>query len=123
MYQCFAGFLSQENPGAKIARASEEEGHRDQHMYAQGFSSRVVITKTSPTWFQHDWSLKLAIGINVGLVIPLNLFASKAEWVVLYVLARDEEGFLSKEAIRRSYDGSLFDYRAKIHSRAEGKME
>ncbi|GJN27069.1 hypothetical protein PR202_gb15054 [Eleusine coracana subsp. coracana] len=40
-------------------------------------------------------------------------FAAKLEWTILYVLARDKDGYLSREAMRRVYDGSLFEYVAR----------
>lgn len=58
------------------------------------------------------------------MMINVCRLAGKLEWGVLYYIAKDEGGFLAKEAVRRCYDGSLFEYCAKMNAanKDEAKM-
>ncbi|KAK4427853.1 Peroxygenase [Sesamum alatum] len=84
-----------------------------------------IFTKYGKT-FPDKLTLRELWNLTEGNRDAFDIFgwiANKGEWAVLYILARDEEGFLSKEAIRRCYDGSLFEYCARVQRGAEAKME
>ncbi|KAL0414253.1 UNVERIFIED_CONTAM: Peroxygenase [Sesamum radiatum] len=80
--------------------------------YGQTFPDKLTLREL--------WNLSEGNRVSFDL---FGWFVNKGEWALLYILARDEDGFLSKEAIRRCYDGSLFEYCARIQRGAVEKME
>ncbi|KAK1413651.1 hypothetical protein QVD17_35427 [Tagetes erecta] len=47
---------------------------------------------------------------------------TKVEWGLVYFIAKDDEGYLSKEAMRSLFDGSLFENLAKKKASVDKKM-
>lgn len=45
---------------------------------------------------------------NMNIMDPVGWIAERLEWWVMYLLAADDNGIISKEKIRGNYDGSLW---------------
>ncbi|KAF2314040.1 hypothetical protein GH714_021679 [Hevea brasiliensis] len=88
-------------------------------VHFENIFSKYAITVPDKLTFGELWDM------TEGQRLAFDLFgwiSAKLEWVILYIHARDEKGYLSKEAIRRCYDGSLFEYCAKMNMGSEAKM-
>ncbi|KAL9674825.1 hypothetical protein QQ045_003024 [Rhodiola kirilowii] len=81
--------------------------------------SKYAKTQPDKMTFKEIWHMTQS---NRDAFDFFGCTASKLEWGVLYVLAKDADGFLSKESVRRCFDGSLLEYCAKVHKGASGKM-
>ncbi|KAL7615610.1 probable peroxygenase 3 [Lactuca sativa] len=68
--------------------------------------------KTTPNklTFKEIWSMTSGNRVSLDII---GWILNKVEWVAVYLIAKDEEGYLSKEAMRGVFDGSLFDKIAK----------
>ncbi|XP_065862987.1 peroxygenase-like [Euphorbia lathyris] len=81
--------------------------------------SKYAKTVPDKLTFKEMWHMTEANRLTFDF---FGWVAAKLEWIFLYLLAKDEEGYLSKEATRRCFDGSLFEYVAKQNKGSEDKM-
>ncbi|KAK9735213.1 hypothetical protein RND81_04G191300 [Saponaria officinalis] len=82
--------------------------------------SKYGLTKTDKLSLKELWTMTQA---NRNVFDFFGWAASKIEWGVLYMIAKDEEGFLTKESVRRCFDGSLFEYVAKMQKARSGSKK
>lgn len=90
----------------------DTEGRFDPAKFDAIFSKYAIKHKDKLTFSEIQCMLKGNRNSNdlIGWV------AAELEWVALYVIAKNKNGLVEKETIRRMFDGSLFEALAKQHS-------
>ncbi|KAG0623919.1 hypothetical protein M758_3G211400 [Ceratodon purpureus] len=83
----------------------DTEGRFLPYKFEEIFSKFAKIDKTRMTFGE----LMEMTAANRNVADPFGWIACKGEWSVTYWLLKDKEGFVSKEAIRGMFDGSIFE--------------
>ncbi|KAK1413652.1 hypothetical protein QVD17_35428 [Tagetes erecta] len=79
--------------------------------YAKTFQDKLTLMEL---WNMTEGN-RVFLGIIGGII-------NKFEWGAVYIIAKDDEGYLSKEAMRGLFDGSLFEKLAKKNASMDKKM-
>ncbi|KAL3697897.1 hypothetical protein R1sor_011973 [Riccia sorocarpa] len=81
------------------------------------------FARTKPGMMTYDEVIYMTDSIR-NANDPFGWSAAKLEWGFTYWLCKDENGFLSKEAVRGIYDGSFFEYmEQRIKSGDKSKLK
>jgi len=90
----------------------DTEGRFDPAKFDAIFSKYAIKHKDKLTF----WEIQCMLKGNRNSNDPLGWAAAELEWVALYLIAKNKNGLVKKETIRRMFDGSLFEALAKQHS-------
>ncbi|KAG0559027.1 hypothetical protein KC19_10G072700 [Ceratodon purpureus] len=91
----------------------DTEGRFVPEKFEELFSKFAKEEKTRLTF----WELLEMTNSQMNAYDLFGWAAEKFEWLITYLLIKDDEGYASKEHIRGMYDGSLFYTMAKLKQR------
>lgn len=94
----------------------DTEGRFLPYKFEEIFSKFAKTDKTRITFSE----LMEMTAANRNTADPFGWIAAKGEWSVTYWLLKDKEGFVSKEAIRGMFDGSIFE---KVEQMRKAKVQ
>ncbi|KAK9057027.1 hypothetical protein SSX86_024393 [Deinandra increscens subsp. villosa] len=88
-------------------------------VYFESMFSKYGKTSQDKLTLRELWNMTEGNRVTLDLV---GWIVNKFEWGAVYIIARDDEGYLSKEAMRGVFDGSLFENLSRKNGSKGKKM-